>query len=137
MLEKIRLSIGGFSANLLVIDLEMSLASTNGVPALVIPLTSFSWLNFSEFPLLFKTVKSDKEDDCFCWVVSTVIMYNIALFIFNSDLFWNLLEAYELIPQALYWKSIDTSDFVKHVLLFNWILITGIIIYVNNNYFSF
>ena len=35
------------------LDLDMSLASINGVPALLIPLTSFSSSNFSEIPLLF------------------------------------------------------------------------------------
>jgi hypothetical protein len=42
--------------------LEMSLASMKGVPALLIPLTSFSSSNFLEFPLLFSTVKADNHE---------------------------------------------------------------------------
>jgi hypothetical protein len=75
-----QLSIGGFSANLIIIDFEISLASMKGVTALLIPLTNFSSLNFSEFPLLLSTVNSDKGDD-YSSTVFTFIMYYCLVYI--------------------------------------------------------
>jgi hypothetical protein len=54
LLEYTKLSIGGFSASLFVIDSEISLAIKKGVPALLIPVEFFLPKFYLEKDLKYK-----------------------------------------------------------------------------------